>query len=872
MSEPGTRRWPKVVGVVVAVLVVVVAVGVLALDRILVSVARKETATLSQELSRPIGLEGIATKLWGGLGVKVTGVSIGPGPGEGVKLLELPRAEVSVGLLRALRSGGKEILVHQAVVHGLRVNVEKLADGTTNVERLARKLGERSARQAPPQPEPQAPAGKAGPPPALEVGRAALEDARFAFLDRTTPGAKELYVDHLDAEVRDLAVGKPLELVVKAAVLASQQNLELRVKAAPLPPGLVPVPEQVTLKVQPIDLAPLAPFLPKTVGLQGGSFQADLQAALGAAVQGGSGPTKVLGGFKATQLAFAGQAGGKRLDASLDANLTADARAGDLDLQKLELVIGPAALSGHGRASGLLGASPKVEGLEITSRGLDPAVLTEYYPPLRKQMGGAVVAGPVGLTIRGQGSATAQRIDVKVDLTPVRLAVPHQLEKAAGAPMVLTAGADAAQGGGRIRFDGALDLAGVDLRPGEALAKKPGDPLSLKISGTYQKAGAGLEVAISQLLLNLLGDSLTGKGQVKLAGEGKSRTTRFDAELSGDRLDLDRLLVQKPAEKKPAPPAGKASSSDASAYAGLAGEARLRLGLLRIKGTEARNVLATVKVQEDAINLEKAQLEAFGGSVNAAGTLVRLAHPDEPFKVMTKVKGIEAAQALSLFTSQKVLSGNLDAEVELNGPGLGKVDLVKSLTGVVQGDLKGGVFHGKDLIASVAGPLAGKLPFAKKVADGGSTSLGKDLPFAVKIVDGVAQLTKPLRFDTGQGQIELNGGVRLDGTLQMPATVALAPDVIAKITGGKLKPDAPIPLTFKLAGAATSPRIDGLDVSGAAKALASQAATGALGKALGGLGAGGLGDQGTAKQGKQESPKKQIEDEAAKRLKGLFGK
>ena len=46
---------------------------------------------------------------------------------------------------------------------------------------------------------------------------------------------------------------------------------------------------------------------------------------------------------------------------------------------------------------------------------------------------------------------------------------------------------------------------------------------------------------------------------------------------------------------------------------------------------------------------------------------------------MTKVKGVEAAQALSLFTSQKVLSGNLDAEVELNGPGLGKVDLVKSL-------------------------------------------------------------------------------------------------------------------------------------------------------------------------------------------------
>ena len=106
-------------------------------------------------------------------------------------------------------------------------------------------------------------------------------------------------------------------------------------------------------------------------------------------------------------------------------------------------------------------------------------------------MGGAVVAGPVGLSVRGQGSATAQRIDVRVDLTPVRLDVPHQLEKAAGAPLVLTAGADAAQGGGRIRFDTNLDLAGVDLRPGGTLAKKPGDALAVKLSGAYRRPPAG---------------------------------------------------------------------------------------------------------------------------------------------------------------------------------------------------------------------------------------------------------------------------------------------------------------------------------------------------------------------------------------------
>ena len=108
--------------------------------------------------------------------------------------------------------------------------------------------------------------------------------------------------------------------------------------------------------------------------------------------------------------------------------------------------------------------------------------------------------------------------------------MPRQLAKAAGAPLVLTAGADAAQGGGRVRFDTAVDLAGVDLRPGGTIAKKPGNPLSVKCTGTYQKAGDGLESAVSQLLVNLLGDPLSGKGQVKLAGAGKARTTRFDAD------------------------------------------------------------------------------------------------------------------------------------------------------------------------------------------------------------------------------------------------------------------------------------------------------------------------------------------------------
>jgi AsmA protein len=868
-SEPRSRRWPKVLGIVAAVLVVIGVVGVLALDRILTSVAHRQAARLSQQLGREVAVESVSTKFLGGLGVKVSGVRIGPGPGEGVALLELGRAEVEVALLRALLSKGTDLRVHEAVISGLRVNVEKLPDGTTNAERLAKRLKEGQGAAEQPQPEETKP-GQPAQPRSLEVGRAAVEHARIAFIDRTVPGAKELFVDQLDAEVRDVAVGRPLELVVKAAVLASAQNLELRVKAAPLPATLLPTPEQVTLKVQPIALDALAPFLPKSVGLQGGRFQADLSAALGAAVPGGQGKTTLKGGFKATQLAFAGQAGGKKLDASLDADVSADAAAGDLSIGKLELVVGPAALTGHGRASGLRGEKPQVEGLELVSRGLDPAVVAEYFPPLRKMMGGVVVAGPIGLSVHGEGSQAAQRLTLRVDLGPVRLLVPGQLEKTAGAPLALEAGADVGQGGDRVVFTAGLDLAGADLRPGGTLAKKPGDPLSVKAAGSYHKTAQGMEVTLSRLDLDLLGDALQGKGSLALAGQGKARTTRFDAELSGDRLDVDRLLLPSSKEaKKPEKKEEKPASPDA--FAGLSGEARLRLGLLRAKGVDLRNVLAKVKVKEDLVTLDQAQLEAFGGTVNAAGTLARLAHGQEPFKVLTKLKNVEAEQVLGLFSKQKVLSGALDLDLQLDGPGLDRPSLAKALTGALNGELRGGTFHGKDLVASVAAPLAEKLPFAKKLAGGGSTSLGKVLPFAVQIANGVARLSKPLEFDTGEGKVALQGGVRLDGGLDMPTTVALSPAMISKLTGGKVKLDAPVPLGFTLTGQAWSPRLEGLSVDAAAKAIASQAATGAIGKALG-LGSGGEGGKDAAPGSSAKDAKKGLEDAAKKKLEGLFGK
>ena len=515
------KRWQKAVAIVVAVVVVLVIILSFVLDGILTSKAREQAQELSQEWGRPVQIGGVATKLLTGLGVRVSDVQIGAASGEDVPLVALERVEVRVALLRALFSGGKSVQVHSAEVQGLTVNVERLSDGTTNLQRFQDKLAESSEKKA--KDEKQSDLSF------LRVDHAALREGKVAFIDKATRGAKELAVQHLDVEVNDLRSGKPLEVLLKAAVLADKQNLEVRVKTAPLPVTLTPMPTSVALHVNPpIDIGPLGPFAGKDIGLESGTLDADFDAQLGAAVPGGSGPTAVKGVIKLAGLRFAGAEGGKKLDVVLDTDLKGDAAAGDMRIDKLRLDLGPAGITGHGTAKGLTSPSPRIEGLEIVSHDLDPARLAAYYPPLRKSLGD-MFAGPIGLTVRASGTQAAQALELRVDLTPVRVTVPEQMAKAAGAPMTLVAHAKgAAANNGPIRFDAKLDLAGVDLRPGQSLDKKPGGRLDLSVEGTRKTNKSSTDpeqrIELADVKAHVLDDELQGKGWVEMKGAGAKAT------------------------------------------------------------------------------------------------------------------------------------------------------------------------------------------------------------------------------------------------------------------------------------------------------------------------------------------------------------
>ena len=131
--------------------------------------------------------------------------------------------------------------------------------------------------------------------------------------------------------------------------------------------------------------------------------------------------------------------------------------------------------------------------------------------------------------------------------------------------------------------------------------------------------------------------------------------------------------------------------------------------------------------------------------------------------------------------------------------------------------------------------------------------------------------------------MSFSGGMRMDGTLDLPGTVSLSPETISAITGGKVKPASAIPVTLKLVGPAWSPSVADLDLKPAVNEIVKQGGAALVGRAFGV-------DSSKAQQAAEQkaqkvqdeaqkraeaeaaAQKKKVEEEAKNRLKGLFGK
>jgi AsmA protein len=170
-------------------------------------------------------------------------------------------------------------------------------------------------------------------------------------------------------------------------------------------------------------------------------------------------------------------------------------------------------------------------------------------------------------------------------------------------------------------------------------------------------------------------------------------------------------------------------------------------------------------------------------------------------------------------------------------------------------------------MGALPGALRGKVP------QGGETDLGQNLGFGFTVKDGWARLKAPVKLATQQADMSFSGGVRLDGTLDMPGTVSLTPAMVQQLTGGRVKLTTNVPVGLRLVGPATKPTVTDLDAKGAIESIA---------KAAGSSLVSGLFGQQQAQQKQQQVEQKaqsqaqqaadKAKEEAANKVKGLFGR
>src|SRR5258708_25170337 len=134
------RKLRLVLAAAAALIVVGIFIALAVLDGYATRKAQEQAIAWSDKLGRKIEVGRISTTFFTGLGAKVGPVSIGPGKDETEPLLGIGSVEVKVAALRAIFSLGKKVEVRSAEASGLELNVVRYADGTTNLERLQKRL------------------------------------------------------------------------------------------------------------------------------------------------------------------------------------------------------------------------------------------------------------------------------------------------------------------------------------------------------------------------------------------------------------------------------------------------------------------------------------------------------------------------------------------------------------------------------------------------------------------------------------------------------------------------------------------------------------------------------------------------------------
>ncbi len=333
-------RKVLILGAVLLILVGALFVAASNLNRYLEDNREWLAQQASSALGRPVAFDEIGVSLRGGLGARVTSVTIGEDPAFGKgEFLRADRIDAVIKILPALRG---RFEVARVEIDTPEINIIKTRSAF-NFD----SLGRAAAAQAQTEQKEDPAAGTLP----LLVSSLRINDGRLQFIDRSVSPASELNVDRLDFTASDVGLDHPIHLDLAAAVLgASEQNLRVAGTLGPLVSPEAAASAPINLRV---DLGPLVVDRLKELALIGESIPAELSSpdpiALSVKL---SGNVDALGTIVSMNASHAAISYGDQFAKPKDIRFVIDADVkwvGDaIDIAKFDLHLADAHLTGSG--------------------------------------------------------------------------------------------------------------------------------------------------------------------------------------------------------------------------------------------------------------------------------------------------------------------------------------------------------------------------------------------------------------------------------------------------------------------------------------------------------------------------------------------
>jgi AsmA protein len=700
---------------------------------------------VKDKTGRTLKIEGdIGLKFFPKIGAGVGKASLSERAGD-KEFAGIDEAQVYVALLPLL---SKQVVVDEVRIDGLRANLVRFKDGTTNFSDL---VG--GGEGKPPEPSKAPPPAGPGKPVQLDVSGVRIRNAHLGWKDQTTG-------NDLAVQVRELKTGRiadksPSKVELDMSVKGAQPKLDLAAK--------------------------LAGTLTFDLGQQLYTFRGLDAKVTGSALD--------FSGIAVTLKADVESNGASNLTkvrgVSVDGKAAHGTDSFDVKLTAPAIESGPQALSVDGLT---LTATGAVAGMQLTQASLKA-------PKVRMNLARSEVKVD-GVALTAQAKSASDNLDVnlsvpKLDVTP---------ERAAGESALLTAKLTGAQRNADVKLalsalEGsakALKIAALKLDvDAKADANAIKGTLTTPVAGNLEarvfelpKVVANFHVTSPSIPQKTVQVPLNGSVRADLSKEavGADLTMRFDEsnikaklalakfaapaynfDIDIDKLNLDRYLPpakKEPADGKPATPKPKEPEKpiDLSALKPLNANGNLKIGQFQANNVKLANLRVGLRAAQGKLDLDPLSANLYEGSV--AGTAAVDANANR-FAVNEKLTGVSIGPLLRDAANQDILDGKGNVALNVTTAGNLVSAIKRALNGKARVELRDGAVKGIDIPGAIRSV---KAKFGAKDTEGSGSAREKtefsELSATFDIKNGVAHnedliLKSPLIRVGGAGDVNI---------------------------------------------------------------------------------------------------------------------